>query len=70
MSSMDPSSCPLFHTIVLLYIEVLSTCLLPHGCRWLLQLQMSCPQLSVPNMKEERDGWKVGIPLSGRESLL
>lgn len=36
---------------------------------WLLQLQMSCPHLTIPNVKEERDGWKVGIPLSGRESL-
>lgn len=36
---------------------------------WLLQLQMSCPHLTIPNVKEERDGWKVGMPLSGRESL-
>ena len=64
-----PNSYPLFHTIIFLLLMFCSHAYCLMVAMWLLQFLMSWPHLSVPNVKEEGDGWKVSIPLSGRESF-
>lgn len=53
----DPSSCLFFHTVCLLHVDVLSTCLLPHGYKMAATALDITSSITKVSKSEGENGW-------------